>query len=81
MYLFGAVFTALVAFPLFWLLDSGSIGAVWLALPVAFAFSHSAMYALQAAFMSEMFGARVRYSGASLKAQVASVLAGGEIRH
>jgi metabolite-proton symporter len=76
-YLFGAVFTALFAFPLFWLLDSGSIGAVWLALALAFAFSHSAMYAPQAAFMSEMFGARVRYSGASLGAQLASVLAGG----
>jgi hypothetical protein len=50
---------------------------VWLALVVAFAFSHSAMYAPQAAFMSEMFGARVRYSGASLGAQLASVLAGG----
>jgi MFS family permease len=76
-YLFGAVFTALFAFPLFWLLDTGSTGALWLALVVAFTFSHSAMYAPQAAFMSEMFGARVRYSGASRGAQLASVLAGG----
>jgi hypothetical protein len=35
------------------------------------------MYAPQAAFLSELFGTRVRYSGASLGAQLASVLAGG----
>jgi hypothetical protein len=35
------------------------------------------MYAPQAAFLSELFGTRVRYSGASLGSQLASVLAGG----
>ena len=35
------------------------------------------MYAPQAAFLSELFGTRVRYSGASLGAQLSSVLAGG----
>ena len=50
---------------------------MWLALIVAFVFSHAAMYGPQAAFLSELFGTRVRYSGASLGAQLASVLAGG----
>lgn len=76
-YLFGAVVTALFAFPLFWMLDTGSTPVVWLALVIAFVFSHAAMYAPQAAFLSEMFGTRVRYSGASLGAQLASVVAGG----
>jgi MHS family shikimate/dehydroshikimate transporter-like MFS transporter len=76
-YLFGAITTALFAFPLFWLLDTGSPPLVWLALIVAFAVSHAAMYAPQGAFLSEMFGANVRYSGASLGSQLASVLAGG----
>ena len=44
---------------------------------VVFMFSHAPMYGPQAAFLSEMFGTRVRYSGASLGAQLASVLAGG----
>ena len=35
------------------------------------------MYAPQAAFLSELFGTRVRYSGASLGSQLASVIAGG----
>ena len=76
-YLFGAVVTALFAYPLFWLLDTGSPPLVWLALIVAFVFSHAAMYGPQAAFLSELFGTRVRYSGASLGAQLAAVLAGG----
>ena len=76
-YLFGAIATALWAYPLFKLLDSGSPPLVGLALIVAFVFSHAAMYGPQAAFFSELFGTRVRYSGASLGAQLAAVLAGG----
>jgi hypothetical protein len=35
------------------------------------------MYGPQAAFLSELFGTRVRYSGASLGYQLSSVIAGG----
>ncbi|MNC87146.1 Inner membrane metabolite transport protein YhjE [compost metagenome] len=35
------------------------------------------MYGPQAAFLAELFGTRVRYSGASLGSQLASVVAGG----
>ena len=76
-YLFGAVMTAVLAFPLFILLDTGSTPLVVLAMFLVFIFSHAAMYGPQAAFLSEMFGTRVRYSGASLGAQLSSVLAGG----
>jgi metabolite-proton symporter len=76
-YLFGAVLTAIFAYPLFWMLDTGSTPLIWVALFIAFVFCHAAMYAPQAAFLSELFGTRVRYSGASLGAQLASVFAGG----
>jgi metabolite-proton symporter len=76
-YLFGAIATALWAYPMFRLLDTASPPLVGLALIVAFVFSHAAMYGPQAAFFSELFGTRVRYSGASLGAQLAAVLAGG----
>jgi metabolite-proton symporter len=76
-YLFGAFVTAIFAYPLFWLLDTGSTPLIWTGLVIAFVFSHAAMYAPQAAFLSELFGTRVRYSGASLGAQLASVFAGG----
>lgn len=76
-YLFGAIVTVLFAYPLFWLLDTGSTPLVWTALIIAFVFSHAAMYGPQAAFLSELFGTRVRYSGSSLGAQLAAVFAGG----
>ncbi|MFM7607027.1 MAG: MFS transporter, partial [Prosthecobacter sp.] len=75
-YLAGAVGVVLFAFPFFWLVDQknmlGLVGAVSLGLII-----HSAMYGPQAAFFSELFGTRVRYSGASLGYQLASPLAGG----
>jgi MHS family shikimate/dehydroshikimate transporter-like MFS transporter len=76
-YLFGACFTALFAYPLFLLVDTGSAALVWLALVVVLVFGHAPMYGPQAAFFSELFDPRVRYSGASLGSQLASVLAGG----
>jgi MFS transporter, MHS family, shikimate and dehydroshikimate transport protein len=76
-YLFGAITTAVLSYPLFWMLDTGSTSLVRLALVLALAVGHAAMYAPQGAFFSELFGARVRYSGASLGAQLSSVIAGG----
>jgi MFS transporter, MHS family, shikimate and dehydroshikimate transport protein len=76
-YLFGACATACFAYPLFALVDTGSAPLVWLALCVVLVFAHAPMYGPQAAFFAEMFGPRVRYSGASLGAQLSSVLAGG----
>ena len=38
---------------------------------------HNAMYGPQAAYFSELFGSNVRYSGASISYQLASVAAGG----
>lgn len=76
-YLFGACMTGLFAYPLFVLLDTGSTPLVWLALVTALVVAHSPMYGPQAAFLSELFGTRVRYSGASLGAQLSSVIAGG----
>ena len=76
-YLFGAVFSILFAFPFFWLLNTEATFLIWLAIILGFNVGHDAMYGPQAAFFSELFGTRVRYSGASLGYQLASVLAGG----
>ena len=76
-YLFGAAMTVAWAYPFFALIDTGMQNYVWLALVVAFVLSHAAMYGPQGAFLSELFGANVRYSGASLGAQLAGVVAGG----
>jgi metabolite-proton symporter len=76
LYLVGTVLMAVWAFPLFWLIGTGSILLVLLALLVGFTI-HATMYGPQAALYAEMFPADVRYSGASLGYQFASVFAGG----
>jgi metabolite-proton symporter len=76
-YLFGAIFTGLFAFPFFWLVESSQTALMMLAVTCALALGHAAMYGPQASFFSELFGTRVRYSGASLGYQLASVIAGG----
>jgi MFS family permease len=76
-YLFGALFTLLFAFPFFWLINSKSAILIWLAITLAVNVGHDAMYGPQAAYFSELFGTRVRYTGASLSYQLTSVFAGG----
>jgi MFS family permease len=76
-YLAGAAFTALFAFPFFWMLETKTTVLIWLAIVIALGLGHAAMYGPQAAFFSELFGANVRYSGISIGYQLASVFAGG----
>lgn len=76
-YLFGAVVTAAFAYPLLRMLDTGSASAAYVALVVALSLGHAPMYGPQAAFMSELFGANIRYSGMSLGSQLSSVISGG----
>jgi MFS transporter, MHS family, shikimate and dehydroshikimate transport protein len=73
----GALFTLLFAFPFFWLLETRSPGLIWLAIALAVNVGHDPMYAVQASYFSELFGTRVRYTGASLSYQLSSVFAGG----
>jgi MFS family permease len=75
-YIFGAVFSALMSFPLFMLLATKSPQAATLAIVLGLAVGHAAMYGPQASFLSELFGTRVRYSGVSLGYNLASVFAG-----
>ena len=77
LYLLGSGFSLLFAFPFFWLLNTGVEPLIWLAIILGVNIGHDAMYGPQAAFFSELFGTRVRYSGASLGYQLASVFAGG----
>jgi metabolite-proton symporter len=76
MYAIGVVLTGLFAFPYFGLLNSRSGGLVLLAIVVSLIF-HDMMYGPQAALIAESFGTNIRYSGAGLGYQLASVFAGG----
>jgi MHS family shikimate/dehydroshikimate transporter-like MFS transporter len=75
-YLAGAALLGIWAFPMFWLVNTKSAVLITIALAIGQLFL-SMMYGPQAALFSEMFSARVRYSGASIGYQGASVFAGG----
>ncbi|MFE0102431.1 MFS transporter [Streptomyces sp. NPDC059009] len=73
--LIGSVGMAGWAFAFFALLDSKSFPVITLSVTVGLLL-HGAMYGPQAAFISEMFDTKVRYSGASMGSQLASIVAG-----
>ena len=75
-YLTGAAFVGLMAFPVFLLIDTRSPALIALALAIGIG-GIGIMYGPQAAFFSELFGANVRYSGASLGYQITAIFAGG----
>jgi metabolite-proton symporter len=74
-YLAGAVGAAVWVFVFFPLLDTRSAFLIVVAAVGGLLF-HAAMYGPQAAFISELFPTRVRYSGASVGYQLAGVLGG-----
>ncbi|MGW4390378.1 MFS transporter [Streptomyces sp. NPDC004685] len=76
MYGIGIACVAAFAFPYFALLNTGSAGLVLLAIVLSLIF-HDMQYGPQAALIAEGFGTQVRYSGAGLGYQLASVIAGG----
>jgi len=76
MYGIGIVCTALFAFPYFGLLNTKTAGLVLIAIVLSLVF-HDMQYGPQAALIAESFGPNVRYSGAGLGYQLASVIAGG----
>ncbi|WP_316184540.1 MFS transporter [Bradyrhizobium sp. SZCCHNRI1003] len=77
LYLTGALTTIVLAFPLFWLLDTKDPTIITVAMIVTMTMTHALLFGPKAAFMPELFGTRVRYSGASLGANVAAALSGG----
>jgi MFS family permease len=76
MYGIGIVCVALYAFPYFGLLNTKTAGLVLVAIVVSLIF-HDMQYGPQAALIAESFGTGLRYSGAGIGYQLASVIAGG----
>jgi MFS family permease len=76
-YMAGAGFMVLFAFPFFWLAGVGSTTTLWIALIVGLAVAHSLMYAAQASYFSALFDTNVRFTGASLGYQLGAAIVGG----
>ncbi|MEU9659437.1 MFS transporter [Streptomyces chartreusis] len=73
----GAVLSAATAFPVLALIDSKSPGALILAVAIGHGIAQSTMYGPLGALLTEMFGTRVRYTGASLGYQGATLIGAG----
>jgi metabolite-proton symporter len=76
MYMIGAIATGVFGFIYFGMLATGSLPVIFLAIILSLV-PHDMMYGPQAALIAESFTGRLRYSGASLGYQLASVIAGG----
>ena len=76
-YLIGSVLSIPYAFVFFLLVNTKEPVLIWLAIVIGVNILHNLMYGPQAAYFSELFGTKVRYTGASLGYQFASIFAGG----
>ena len=76
MYMIGAVTVGVFGFVYFGLMNTGSLVLAFVAIFLSLV-PHDMMYGPQAALIAESFTGRLRYSGASLGYQLASVIAGG----
>ena len=74
-YLAGAFGAAVWVFVFFALIDTGQFVLIMIAAVVALIL-HAAMYGPQAAFITEMFPTKVRYTGASMGYQLAGIVGG-----
>ena len=76
-YLAGVVLSIACAFPVFWLLDTRDPVFVVLGLALVMNVTHAIGFGIGASWMPELFGTRVRYTGASIGCQVSAALSGG----
>jgi hypothetical protein len=76
MYMIGAALTGVFGFLYFGMVDSAVPLTVFVAIVLSL-IPHDIQYGPQAALIAEAFTPRLRYSGASLGYQLASVIAGG----
>jgi MFS family permease len=76
MYIAGVVATGLFGFLYFGMVDTAIPSAVFIAIVLSL-IPHDMMYGPQAALIAEAFTPRLRYSGASIGYQLASIIAGG----
>ncbi|GGL10804.1 MFS transporter [Nocardia jinanensis] len=77
LYIGSAAAVALFAFPFFWLLNTGATWGVWLALILMYGVFMRGMSATMGAYLSSLYGPRVRVTGVTTSKELASPIAGG----
>jgi len=76
LYMAGAAFCCLFAFPFFQLLQTREVGIIWLAMIVGYNAGPTLMFAVQPTLFTRLFGTRVRYTGLSFAYQFSAILGG-----
>jgi len=77
MFIAGCLFSIAFAFPMFWLLQTHNPVVIAITIALAVSFGQGIMFGPEAAWVAELFPARLRYSGASLGFQLGAALSGG----
>ncbi|GJD50582.1 Fosfomycin resistance protein AbaF [Methylobacterium crusticola] len=77
MFYASCLFCIAFAFPFFWLVDTKDPTIIALAIVAAISFGQMVGFGVGAPFYSELFAARLRYSGASLGFQIGAAISGG----
>ena len=77
MFLVGSAFLISLAVPYYLLLDQRKPASVVVAVVISLAGAHAMLYSVQASLIPELFGTRLRYTGASIGYQLAAPIAGG----
>ncbi|WP_348788861.1 MFS transporter [Leifsonia sp. NPDC080035] len=78
-FLAGAIGAAVLIYPFFFLLNTGTPLLIWIALVLVFTFCNDAMLAAQSGFMSELFDVRYRYTGVTFSREITGALVGGTL--
>lgn len=76
-YIGGALFCAAFAFPFFFLVQTREPWMIYLAFVLIIGIGVSAMFGPQAAYFSELFGPRLRFSGFAFARELGSIVSGG----
>jgi metabolite-proton symporter len=77
MFLMGSLVLIGFAGPYYVLLGTRQTAAIVTAVVVSLAVGHAMLYSVQASLIPELFGTRLRYTGASIGYQLAAPIAGG----
>lgn len=75
MMLVGSLVSIASAFPIFWLINTGTTAGVFLALVVAMPIAHSFVYATVSGFIATLFSPQVRFTGSSMAYQLGGIVA------
>jgi MFS transporter, MHS family, shikimate and dehydroshikimate transport protein len=75
----GAIGSAVLVYPFFFLLNTGTPILIWVALVMIFTFCNDAMLAAQSGFMSELFDVRMRYTGVTFTREIPGAIIGGTL--